>query len=42
MEIKQKVVPEDLNSLDVKLKGRKQLITEMRDSVKASQLKLRL
>ena len=35
-------VKEHLNALNVKLQGRKQLITEMRDSVKAFQMKLRL
>lgn len=33
---------EHLNDLNVKLQGRKQLVTEMRDSVNAFQLKLRL
>lgn len=35
-------ITDHLNGLNVKLQGRKQLITEMRDSVKVFQLKLRL
>ena len=35
-------VTEHLNALNVKLQGRKQLITEMRDAVKEFQMKLLL